>query len=54
MDSRQSSYKSALARYTAGDSMLENYIRARLTNRATLRLLLDAEELDREESAIAD
>lgn len=37
-----------------GKSALENYIVARLTNRETVRLLLDEQQLEQEKQAIAD
>lgn len=36
-----------------GKSILQNYIRARLTNRQTIRILLDQEQYEREKAAIA-
>ena len=47
-------YKSPIADTFNGKGLLENYIRARLTNRQTIRLLLQQEQLQAEENAIAE
>lgn len=36
-----------------GNSLLQNFIKARLTNRQTVRLLLDQEQLEAQKNAIA-
>ena len=46
-------YISPIARGYQGNSMLQNYIAARLTNRQTIRILLEQEHLEQEENAIA-
>ena len=47
-------YRSPIADTYNGKSLLENYIRARLTNRKTIRLLLDQNQLQEEQQAIAE
>lgn len=47
-------YKSPIAETFNGKGLLENFIRARLTNRQTIRLLLQQEQLQAEENAIAE
>ena len=47
------SYKSHIAETYNGNGLLENFIRAKLTQRQTIRLLLDQEQLQEQENAIA-
>lgn len=47
-------YRSPVADTFNGNGLLENYIRAKLTNRKTIRLLLDQDQLQEEQNAIAE
>lgn len=46
-------YKSPIAETYNGNGLLENFIRAKLTQRQTIRLLLDQDQLQEQENAIA-
>ena len=46
-------YKSPLADTFNGNTLLQNYVKAKLTQRKTVRLLLDKEQLQAQEDAIA-
>lgn len=46
--------KSFVAAYSGNGNMLEAYIRARLTNSATVRILLDQDYYEEEKRAIAE
>ena len=47
-------YSSPLANTFNGKSLLQNFIVAKLTQRQTVRLLLDKEQLQAQENAIAE
>ena len=47
-------YKSPLTNTFNGKSLLQNFIVAKLTQRQTIRLLLDKEQLQAQENAIAE
>ena len=47
-------YRSPIADTFSNQSMIERYIRARLTNRQTTRILLDQNYLQQQETAIAE
>lgn len=47
-------YKSPIAETYNGNGLLKNFIRAKLTQRQTIRLLLDSEQLQAQEDAIAE
>ena len=47
-------YRSPIADTFNGNGILENYIKAKLTNRKTVRLLLDQDQLQDEQNAIAE
>ena len=48
------SYISPITETFNGNGMLENYIRAKLTSKNTIRLLLDQDLLHEEQNAIAE
>ncbi len=47
-------YRSPIADTFSNQSMIERYIKARLTNRQTTRILLDQEYFHEEQKAIAE
>ena len=46
-------YRSPIADTYSSQSMIERYIKARLTNRQTIRILMDQDYLQEEQKAIA-
>ena len=47
-------YRSPIADTYNGNTLLQNYIKARLTNRQTIRLLLDQNQLQSIQEALAE